>query len=59
MKATKYMVSITIEVLSMDSLQNMLSKAHENISRETPEGQISFDDGDSIQWITTSQVVMF
>jgi hypothetical protein len=59
MQATKFTVTITIEVLSMDAITNLLLKSCDQIKREVPDGQLCFDDGDSIMWNTISTKVAF
>ena len=59
MQAIKFTVSVKIEVLSMESVPNLLTKASERISDECPKGQLSFEDGDCIEWETQSAHVNF
>jgi hypothetical protein len=45
-------MTITVEVLSPDSIPALLSEASAIISQESVAGNISKDDGDEIKWST-------
>ncbi len=59
MKATKYTVTIVIEVLSLDSVEGMLPLAAAQIGNEVTTGVLRHDDGDEIRWDYTSKAVEF
>jgi hypothetical protein len=59
MKATKYEVKITVDVLSMDSVPAMLYDTANRIKEEYVEGDLSADDGDKVRWETKSSQVEF
>ena len=59
MDATKFTVLVKIEVLSMDSVPSLLIKASERIGDECPKGQLSFEDGDCVEWEAEAKTVKF
>ena len=59
MKAIKYTVTITVEVLSMDSVPSLLEKTSFEISDEYSEGNLTAEDGDSVHWVTKQEPVEF
>ena len=59
MKATKYTVTLTIEVLSMDSVASIAMNAISQINHEHTGGSISCDDGDFAEWKTEQKSVEF
>ncbi len=59
MKAIKFTVNLKIEVLSMDSVVNLLNQAAQQIEHESREGSLVFEDGDSVGWSTESLPIVF
>ena len=59
MKATKYTVTIKIEVLSMYSVAGLLAEVNECIEKESQKGLIMKDDGDEVTWDTETNAVEF
>jgi plastocyanin len=59
MKATKFTVTVTAEVLSMDSVHALLMEANANIMHEFPNGSVTADDGDTVAWVTSKKEVEF
>jgi len=57
MKATKYTVTIKIEVLSLNVIPSITSQAIEQIRSEFVSGQLQANDGDTITWKTEQQQV--
>ena len=59
MKALKYTMTITVEVLAVESIPALLSEAAAAIANETPRGHVEKADGDSIFWDTVAEDVDF
>jgi len=59
MKATKYIITLTMEMLSIDVVPSLLQKAILEISDEYNNGSLTAEDGDSIQWVTKQEPVEF
>jgi len=59
MKATKFKVTVEIEVLSMDCVPHMLSKALDQIQNEHRAGVLIAEDGDELRWNVGSEEVKF
>jgi len=59
MNAMKFTVSIEAEVLSLDSVATLLIKVADQIANECPQGRLSFEDGDCIEWNTKLTAVGF
>lgn len=59
MKANKVTVKLKVEMLSIDSLQGLLSEASNLIRQETHNGKLRKDDGDEISWKTKTEKVEF
>lgn len=59
MKADKFTVSITVEVLSLDVVSSMLLKVIQEIKNEHIDGRLSAEDGDAVQWTTLRTPVEF
>ena len=58
MKATLYHVTISAEALSKDSVRGLMLEALEHIDlRESPDGTIIKDDGDTVDWSTKKREV--
>lgn len=48
MKATKYTVTVTMEMLSLDVLPSLFGEAFDLLEQEANEAFLSHDDGDSV-----------
>lgn len=59
MKATKYTLTITIEVLSLDSVPGLLRKVEGELDEEVVSGSATMEDGDSVEWASVSTPVEF
>lgn len=59
MKATKYTITITVEVLSMEAAPAIISQTANAIEGSMPEGSLTYDDGDAVSWKTESKNVEF
>jgi len=59
MKATKHTVTITVEVLSLDTVPGLLQECSEQMRKEYVNGELSADDGDKIKWEVKSVPVEF
>ena len=59
MKATKYVVTVTIEALSLASVPAMLELAAEQMNGEIHDGHLIADDGDLVEWSTGTIGVEF
>lgn len=59
MHATKYTVTVVINVLSMDSVSALLEEVQDGIYSETTDGSIHKSDGDEVKWTTESNKVKF
>ena len=59
MKATRYTVRITINVLSFASCPALIAEAMQSIRAETEEGSIGKSDGDEIFWDTSKKELEF
>lgn len=59
MRATKVLVTITVEGLSVDILRGMVAKAIEQIQSEFDYGELKADDGDSVRWNVERTPVVF
>jgi len=59
MKATKFTVTVTVEVLSMDCIHALLMEANANIMNEFTNGSVTADDGDTVTWVTHKKEVEF
>lgn len=59
MKALKYTMTITVEVLAIESIPALIREAAMAIGNETPHGHIEKTDGDSIVWDTAAEDVDF
>lgn len=59
MKATKYTLSVEIEVLDIDVLPGMLQTLQCNINQDITSGLLQFVDGDSVAWeLEATEVIM-
>ena len=59
MKSTKYTVTITLEMLSLDTGASLLQEASGLLLKQINHAELSHDDGDSIKISITSQPVEF
>lgn len=59
MQATKYKVTVEVEVLSLDVVPSLLTEIANNIDNENISGSLLKDDGDSCKWETCSELVNF
>ena len=59
MKAIKHKVTLTIEVLSIDSVAGIAYEAISKIDNEFINGELIADDGDSVKWVTEKSDVEF
>jgi hypothetical protein len=59
MQATKYTVTVTVEVLSLDAVEGMLHSVGRRFGEEITAGMIRQDDGDGASWHYTSTDVEF
>ena len=57
MRATKYTITVEVEVLSTDSVCALLSEVAESYSKETTGGRIHKADGDEVKWDTSQAQV--
>jgi hypothetical protein len=57
MKATKYTMSITVEVLSIDSINGLLTTLQEELHGEFTRGSLTADDGDTITWTVNQELL--
>ncbi len=59
MKTQKVLVTILVEVLSIDCVPALVAKAVDQISEEFESGKLSADDGDTVTWTTGRVKVEF
>ena len=59
MKATKYTVTVELEVLSLDVVRTQLFKVLGAFEDEHINGYLSSDDGDNVAWSTHAEEVEF
>lgn len=59
MKATKYEVTIRMEVLSLDAIQGLLSEVSGNLDSEFTQGSLVNEDGDCASWDVKKTEVEF
>lgn len=59
MKANKITVTITVEVLDINTVPAMVGHAVENIESEYVNGVLTATDGDQVKWETKSEKVEF
>jgi hypothetical protein len=59
MKANKYIINITVEVLSPDSAGALFLQMADQYQQEFRSGSLTADDGDSIVWETAIVPVKF
>jgi len=59
MKATKHTVTITVEVLSIDTVPGLVQECVEQMRKEYVRGELKADDGDTVKWELTSNQVEF
>ena len=59
MKATKYTMTITVEVLSLDSVSALLSHIRDEIDNEVIQGKLTMSDGDTVAWQVETDDVLF
>lgn len=59
MKASKVIVKIKIEALSIDTLRGLLMQVIAEVENEIENGKLIADDGDSVKWKTTRKKVKF
>jgi len=50
MRGTKIIVTIVVEVLSVDSVLAIASDAVQRINNEFPDGELHTADGDNVRW---------
>jgi hypothetical protein len=59
MQATKFTVTVEIEVLSLEVVPSLLCEVTDNIRAENRSGSLLKEDGDHIQWGVKSERVDF
>lgn len=59
MQATKYTVTIELEVLSLDVVPGLLMEVEGIMSNENRTGSLLKEDGDCVKWGTKSERVDF
>lgn len=59
MKATKYTLTIKVEVLSRDSVPALVQDVMNNFQGEATSGNLHLDDGDEVTWKTETKEVEF
>lgn len=59
MKANKVVVTIRIEMLSIDVLRTMLATVIEQVENEAESGALLMADGDQVEWLTERIPVEF
>lgn len=59
MNATKHTITITVEVLSIDAAPALICDVNEQLRREVITGNLTYLDGDSVDWYTDSEPVEF
>lgn len=59
MKASKVVVSIRMESLSIDTLAGILASVIEQVDGEAESGMLVMADGDQIEWATERTEVEF
>lgn len=59
MQATKFTVTIEVEVLSLDSVPGLLHEVAATMSGENRGGSLLKEDGDFVKWGTKSERVDF
>jgi hypothetical protein len=59
MKANKITVTITVEVLSIDSVPGMLQEVVNQVDKEIECGMLFMGDGDQVEWNTERELVDF
>lgn len=59
MKATKYMVTIELEVLHLDTVPGLVIEVVEIMRNENSSGSLIKEDGDQIKWGTKGVPVEF
>ena len=59
MKATKTIVTITVEVLDLVVAPDLIETAAALIREETDSGTVSKTDGDTVTWSTERKEVAF
>jgi len=57
MKATKVILTIKVEVLSVQSAPALLGKVIGSLQDEFQNGQLVADDGDTVTWSTKQEPV--
>jgi hypothetical protein len=59
MQATKFTVTVEVEVLSLDVVPGLLDEVAEIIRRENRSGSLLKEDGDCVKWGTKGERVDF
>uniref|UniRef100_A0A6M3JPU0 Uncharacterized protein n=1 Tax=viral metagenome TaxID=1070528 RepID=A0A6M3JPU0_9ZZZZ len=59
MIAEKITITITAEVLSIDSIQALLLKVYAALENEIIEGNLRAEDGDTVSWCTVKANASF
>ena len=59
MQATKYTLTINADALSKDVFNALVLQALEVMSKEIPNGRLSYDDGDSVSWNVNEEKIEF
>jgi hypothetical protein len=57
MKATKYSMTVKVEVLSIDVIPQLLADVQHAIRGEDVEGMLRASDGDEVSWSLKSEQV--
>lgn len=59
MQATKFTVTIEVEVFSMDTVPGLVQEVAQVMSNENRTGSLLKEDGDYVKWGTKSKRVDF
>ena len=57
MNATKYTMTIVVEVLSIDSIPALINRVSAAVMSEALEGTLTMNDGDSVSWSVESKPI--
>jgi hypothetical protein len=59
LKATKTTMTVTVEVLSIDSIPALLANVSQRVCSEFPNGSLTACDGDHVEWKAEQKEVEF
>ena len=59
MQATKFKLTVEVEVLSLDAIPALICELVQNIQNENRSGSLLKEDGDHIKWGVNSERVDF